>query len=290
MYYPKSQIETNLYTPGSAFTTIADGKEYIGNYWRTSKGLYYTGENPQDVNIRELAKNYEYNSPSGKVLSDGNDDEPVYIDYPMADTAYVRVSGQKVYSKDNVVDIVPFPTELNYTNKNFERYFLKRTTNYQYTETDNLNYNLMVNKNPKVQFELYNPIKLSWRICGKLLDVYKQNYNTIQHNGKIYNWIKFDLFFKNRYARYFKPVNDDPNYTKGGELKVERTNEEYIGYYHVHPLKGVLMEGKKHMNSPHDILVLIKDGEVLTKKRISVNEEVGTSRRTNIPSRGSGGY
>jgi len=50
------------------------------------------------------------------------------------------------------------------------------------------------------------------------------------------------------------------------------------------------MEGKKHMNSPHDILVLIKDGEVLTKKRVGMDEEVGTSRRTNIPSRGSGGY
>ena len=50
------------------------------------------------------------------------------------------------------------------------------------------------------------------------------------------------------------------------------------------------MEGKKHMNSPHEILVLIKDNEVLTKKRIGVSEEVGTSRRINIPSRGSGGY
>ena len=290
MYYPKSQIETNLYTAGSEFSTVLDGMPYVGNYWRTSKGLYYTGTNPQDVNIREIFRDRAYDSPRGLALSDKNDDIPVYTNFDMADNAYIKASGKKVLEKNNRVDKIPFPTKLNYTNKNFERYFLKRVTNYQYTETDNSNYTLMVSKNPKIQFELYTPIKLSWRICGKLLDVYKQNYNTIQHNGKIYNWIKFDLFFKNRYARYFKPINDDLNYTKGGELKVERTNEEYIGYYHVHPLKGVLMEGKKHMNSPHDILVLIKDGEVLTKKRISVNEEVGTSRRTNIPSRGSGGY
>tara|TARA_R110000772_G_scaffold261560_1_gene380109 strand:- start:65 stop:937 length:873 start_codon:yes stop_codon:yes gene_type:complete len=290
MYYPKSQIETNLYTAGSEFSTVMDGKQYTGNYWRTSKGLYYTGTNPQDDNVRELSKNIAYNSPSGLALSDGNDDIPVYTDYDMAPAAYINASGKKVLEKFNIVNTVPFPTENNYTNKNFERYFLKRTNNYQYTETDNLNYALINSKNPKVQFELYIPIKLSWRISGNLLDVYKQNYNTVQHNSKIYNWIKFDLFFKNRYARYFKPSNDDPNYTKGGELKVERTNEEYVGYYHFHPLKGVLMEGKKHMNSPHEILVLIKDNEVLTKKRIGVSEEVGTSRRINIPSRGSGGY
>ena len=290
MYYPKSQIETDLYTAGTEFTTVLNGNEYIGNYWRTSKGLYYTGKNPQDGNVQEIVKNASFESPFGEALTEANDDVPVYTDYLMSPKAYIQASGTKVLEKFNIVNAVPFPTENNYTNKNFERYFLKRTTNYQYTETNNLNYTLIVSKNPKAQFELYIPIKLSWRICGKLLDVYKQNYNTVQHMGKVNNWIKFDLFFKNRYARYFKPDNDDPNYTKGGELKVERTNEEYIGYYHVHPLRGALMEGKKHMNTPHDILVLIKDGEVLTKKRIGVDEEVGTSRRTNIPSRGSGGY
>jgi|TARA_R110001606_G_C15375713_1_gene649948 hypothetical protein len=290
MYYPKSQVETNLYTPGAEYATVMDGKEYVGNYWRTSKGLYYTGKNPQDVNVRELVKSIAYDDPFGLALTEANDDIPVYTNNNMAPYEYIQASGKKIIEKMNVVNTTPFPTKNNYTNKNFERYFLKRTTNYQYTETDNLNYDLIISKNPKSQFEIYSPIKLSWRIYGKLLDVYKQNYNTVQHNSKIYEWIKFDLFFKNRYAKYFKPVNDDPNYTKGGELKIERTNEEYIGYYHVHPLRGVLMEGKKHINSPHDTLVLIKDGEVLTKKRVGVSEEVGTSRRTNISSRGSGGY
>ena len=288
MYYPKSQIETNLYTAGSEFSTIADGREYIGVYWRTSKGKYYTGTNPQDSNIRELSDNIRYNSPDGLALSQANDDLPGYVNLSSND--YIKASGKRIVDKLNIINSIPSPTTTDYTNKNFQRYFLKRTNNYQYTETDSKNYTLFTTKNPTAQFELYTPIQLTWRIYGKLLDVYKQNYSTIQYKSKVYNWIKFDLFFKNRYARYYKPSNDDPNYTKGGELKVEKTNEEYIGYYHFHPSKGSLMEGKKHMNSPHYTLVLIEDGEVLTKKRISVNEEVGTSRRTNIPSRGSGGY
>ena len=288
MYYPKSQIETNLFTPGAEFTTVSDNKEYKGNYWRTSKGLYYTGNNPQDNNIRALSNNIRYDSPEGLALSEANDDLPNYVN--LSGNQYINASGKRVIDKLNIINKIPLPTKSNYTNQDFERYFLKRTTNYQYTETDSTNYTLFETKNPIVQFEIYTPIKFTWRISGKLLDVYKQNKKTIQYNGNIYNWIKFDLYFKNRYARYYKPSSDEPNYTKGGELKVEKTNEEYVGYYHVHPNKGVLMEGKKHIDSPHSTLVLIEDGEVLTKKRIGVNEEVGTSRRTNTPSRGSGGY
>ncbi len=288
MYYPKSQIETDLYTPGAEFTTVNDNIEYIGNYWRTSQGLYYTGTNPQDDNVRQLINNIKYATPEGDALLETNDDAEEYINTIPA--AYTNAQGLRFNNKIQIINSVPKPTELDYTNQNFQRYFLKRTTNYSYNETSNSAYDLFVDKDSTVQHDLYVPIQLTWRICGKLLDVYKQNYKTVLYVGNINNWIKFDQFFKNRYARYFKPANDDPNYTKGGELKIERTNEEYIGYYHVHPFKGVLMEGKKHMNSPHDILVLIKDGEVLTKKRVGMDEEVGTSRRTNIPSRGSGGY
>ena len=68
MYYPKSQIETDLYTPGAEFTTVNDNIEYIGNYWRTSQGLYYTGTNPQDDNVRQLINNIKYATPEGDAL------------------------------------------------------------------------------------------------------------------------------------------------------------------------------------------------------------------------------
>tara|TARA_B110000046_G_C12977443_1_gene391786 strand:- start:717 stop:1583 length:867 start_codon:yes stop_codon:yes gene_type:complete len=288
MYYPKSQIETNLFTPGQEFSTLSDNKEYIGNYWRTSQGLYYTGTNPQDNNVRVLTQNRKYNNPGLGSVDETNDDAEVYVN--MLPESYTNANGRRIRNISTLINSVPLPTKTDYTNENFQRYFLKRTTNYSYLETSKNTYTAVVEKNNTVQYDIYDSLALTWKISGKLLDVYKQNYKTVQYKGNVYNWIKFNLSFKNRYARYYKPSSDEPNYTKGGELKVEKTNEEYIGYYHFHPKQGSLMEGKKHMNSFHYTLVLIEDGEVLTKKRIGIDEEVGTSRRTNISPRGSGGY
>ena len=292
MYFPKSQIVTDLYTSGQEFVTVADGLEYIGSYWKTSQGLYFSGTNPQSQNVQPLQRSLLNDSPGGGALANANDDLENYIN--LSPLIYQSVSGIKFVDKQTKLSRIPFPTKTNYVNKNFQRYFLKRTNNYSYLETNKTIFTQIQERDIKVQYEIYQPLQLTWRIKGKLLDVYRQNYNTVQYQGNLYNWIKFDLYFKNRYARYFRPDNDEPNYTKGGELKVEKTNEEYIGYYHVHPNKGVLMEGRVHIDGPHDILVLIKEGEVLQKKRIAIDEEVGTSRRINvprnIPSGGGGGY
>jgi len=43
------------------------------------------------------------------------------------------------------------------------------------------------------------------------------------------------------------------------------------------------MEGRVHVDTPHSILVLIEEGDILTKIKISEEGEVGTSRRRNIP-------
>jgi hypothetical protein len=51
MYYPKSQIKTNLYTNGYEFTTTPTNttNSYSGYYWKTSNGKYFTGKTPQDL-------------------------------------------------------------------------------------------------------------------------------------------------------------------------------------------------------------------------------------------------
>ena len=48
MYFPKSQITTDLYTNGKEFIYINSNTEYIGFYFKTSNGKYYTGKNPND--------------------------------------------------------------------------------------------------------------------------------------------------------------------------------------------------------------------------------------------------
>ena len=57
MYYPKSQITTNLSTNGKEFQIVGKSEYYIGSYFKTSDGKFYTGKTPQDGVNMLLTKN-----------------------------------------------------------------------------------------------------------------------------------------------------------------------------------------------------------------------------------------
>ena len=44
MYYPKSQIKPNLFTNGDQYVYLRDETNYIGFYYSTSDGRYFTGK------------------------------------------------------------------------------------------------------------------------------------------------------------------------------------------------------------------------------------------------------
>ena len=56
MYFPQSQIKTDLYTNGGEFVLLSTNQNYQGPYWSTSSGKYYTKKNPQDIPYEELIK------------------------------------------------------------------------------------------------------------------------------------------------------------------------------------------------------------------------------------------
>lgn len=43
MYYPKSQIKPNQYTNTGEFLIASSNTEYIGYYYSTSDGKFYSG-------------------------------------------------------------------------------------------------------------------------------------------------------------------------------------------------------------------------------------------------------
>ena len=50
MYFPKTQVITNLYTNGNEYMTANNNQVYVGYYWETSFGERFTGKNPQEAN------------------------------------------------------------------------------------------------------------------------------------------------------------------------------------------------------------------------------------------------
>lgn len=282
MYFPLSQIESNLYTPGGELTIVSTGENYVGDYYKTSKDQFFTGKNPSDGPNNRLQPSSEF--------SDDYTFEPANFDfqYSVADDAYINATGRSVLNKVPPRSNIPLPQPDDYINQNFQRYFLKKNTNYIYSEIDKKQYSAYITQDNSVQYTVYTPLELNWKIKGKLLQVYKQNYNTVKFKANEIQWIKFEEYFKWRFAKYYRGDSNEVNYTEGGELKTLDTNQEYVGYYHVHPQRGVIMEGRFHQPSPHSVLIPIVEGEILsTRKKMGATDEVGTSTRRNIP---RGGY
>merc|ERR1712127_1035483 len=116
---------------------------------------------------------------------------------------------------------------------------------------------------------------------GNPIDVYNVNMNIVLLRETQLKWAGFSLWFKTRYVKYYKPTSQNFFNTKGGELKIETNNENYAGFYHVNPNLGKIMEGKFHKPTLHNILIPFKGDEIKGKVQVKVDNEVGTSRRTN---------
>ena len=286
MYFPKSQITTNLSTNGKEFQIAGKSKYYVGSYFKTSDGRFYTGKTPQDgINQLLIQK---------PIVNDKNLENSVLIDSNISTSISKLPLSYTNSSKSPAIVVAPpqgsivFPTEGEYNTGEYQRYFLKHKTNNTYLEVNLQTYTNFVTSNSSVQFQLYNAIKIDWILVGKPIEVYDINRNIVLLYEKENNIIGFLSFFKDRYLKYYRPLKNEYYTTKGGELKVQDTNENYVGDYHIHLPRGIIMEGRFHSASPHRVLTPFEGKEII--KEITpptINREVGTSIRKNI-SRNSG--
>jgi hypothetical protein len=285
MYYPKNQITTNLSTNGKEFQIAGTDEYYIGSYFKTSDGRFYTGKTPQDGNNLLLNQN-PINNPNNLALSIDSDINysPNYLP-----SSYLNASKSQVILPQPPQGNIVFPTEGEYETGEYQRFFLKHNVNNIYLEVNQLTYNNFFNQNPIAPFQLYTAIKIDWILVGKPIEVYDINRNIALLYEKENKIRGFSNFFKGRYLKYYRPLKNEYYSTRGGELKVQDTNENYAGYYHVYSIRGVIMEGRFHTGSPHKVLIPSKGEETSKLKSIPmVNREVGTSIRKNITR--EGGY
>ena len=285
MYYPLSQINPNLYTNGDEFVYADPSKNnqpYTGNYFATSDGKFFTGKTPQDVPTNELVRIVETSTNESIVDIIGDYPfgiNPSTIGYPPS----ILLSQ---VSKESPRISIPFPTQGDYATGEFQRYFLKKRTDYTYLEVDQLTYENIDTQNPNSQYELYQGKAITWILTGKLLEVYKINYNITELVEKQDEWLGFSRFFKNNFTKYFSFEASSPVflYTKGSELKFESTGDDYVGYYNISPI-GRIIAGKSATRTTQEYLIPYKGGEKINQSRsiAILDNEVGTSRRQNIP-------
>ena len=260
-YYPKSQITTNLYTNGGEFTRIDTNEIYIGFYWKNSSGECFSGKTPSDKPSVELTK-----FPLPKELTSKDitfNEGPAELnpspEWLINYRGLTKSSPGKIPQKYQNI-----PTEKDYELGEYQRYYTKKRNQNSYFEISKEDYTLLLEKNFKIQYQLYLPITLSWVISGDIKEVERTNKSTVSLTERRLRLPGFIQFFKEDFDQYYKFSVQDNLETDGTEYKNKRTGQPYKGFYHIHPEKGPMV-GARHIKSQHDFLIPIDEESVKEK-------------------------
>lgn len=205
MYYPKSQIKTDLYTNGEEFVTSNDGVVYQGYYFSTSDGLYFTGRNPNDKPNFPLTLNVEPTLSSlneVNLLTSGVDSYYNYsIDYNLALSSNITDFS---LPPSIPTQTIVLPTEDEYKIGEFQRYFVSKNNEIYFIEISQSEYNKYESQEPNVSWQLYTPFQLPWLLTGDRNEVYNINRNTVKRISSNLKLVGFSSYFKGRYDQYYK--------------------------------------------------------------------------------------
>lgn len=187
MYIPKSKIESNLFSSGE-LRIASTGEVYYGPYFKTSKGILYTGKEPNDGQNIPLEK-----------LPEESSDYPGLIDYrfnPKNRTYSTLTNQPKTYNPNLPVSYTPQPTEGDYETGEITRFFAKKRNETIYYEVaDN-----RVSSNP-----IYFTFSLQWVISGEELYASTTNQKMVELYMRQLPIPAFNKFLKNDYLKFWKP-------------------------------------------------------------------------------------
>lgn len=268
MYYPKSQIKTNLYTQGDEYVFLGTNKVYSGSYFTTGDGKIFTGKNPNNKPNRPL-------EPVSINLNDFQPNNPELEEFPntydIIDDDYYWAKSMDINNTDPApkppVQILPTPNSNNYNIGEIQRYFASKINEIKYVEINEHQFGLFINKESTVQHTLYKVFQIPWVITGNRSSVYNINLKTVNRTQSNFQLQGFKSYFKGRYDQLFKYTSQDNLYTEGDEFKSIVTGKMFKGYYHIHPKMGP-MEGRQHTIEKHNILLPISG----SNERLNMNE------------------
>jgi hypothetical protein len=260
MYFPKSKIITNLYTNGKEFFLKKNNSQYIGYYWRTYDGKFYTGKTPDNVPYQELIKINQVDDLEN-VFSNEKSKSSIALPYE-APTPFLSLDEYSYNEKDileyttlkninlNIPSIKNLPTQYypqptldEYKLGEFQRYFVKKVNELIYLEIDEDIFTAIKNKDSKYAFEYYIPFTFAWQIYGNRIDILQINRNTVLLIEQKLKIRGLQEFLKNNYDKFYQyPVVNKLN-TIGGELQYANSNE-YKGLYHIEADRGFVVGDK----------------------------------------------
>ena len=137
MYFPKTQITTDLYTNGNEYiyansTSNSEGNYYTGYYFKVSNGKFYTGKNPNDPPVQELiipVSSKVEDAEEGKVGS-YTDDAILYL-VPDVYAKSINLGENDIPPKPPT-QYTNLPNQENYELGEYQRYFTSKQNEIKY--------------------------------------------------------------------------------------------------------------------------------------------------------------
>jgi len=202
MYYPKSQVKTNLYTNGDEFVYISNKQPYQGYYFKTSTGQYYTGKNADDRPNFELTQNL---ATAETTTDTTKSDYSVIINTDLDNNStYNNLISPPPPVLISPAYNAPEPTSQDYQIGEFRRYFCKKGNEILYLEIDEDTYDKLIAKDSQYQFSLWQPFNLPWLLVGTQEQVYKVNRNVTILTSQKLLLPQFGRYLKDDYLKYYK--------------------------------------------------------------------------------------
>jgi len=202
MYYPLSQITSNLYTNGNEFIYLNNKLPYIGHYWKTSSGKYYTGKTPQDTPTEEIILFVDSIQPQTTPVfpldtnTYYNQDEAISIEY-LTITNPPPPSLIPNYSPN-------IPTQNDYQIGEYRRYFCKKTNEIIYLEINKDTYDKLINQDSSILYQLYQPFNLPWQLTGDKSQVFITNKNITELTSQQQKLPMLSEYLRNDFTKYYK--------------------------------------------------------------------------------------
>ena len=199
MYYPKNQIETNLYSNGE-FVVEYTTNQYTGFYFKTSDGKYFTGKEPNNgPNLRLTLNTPEVDGGSYTGLPTPTNTLPPDYRFDDSNIDYSILTNQN--RKDIPFFPIPyFPilTESQITNGEFTRFFVKKSNENVYTEVSIFIYNKCSGSS------LFIPISLPWVISGDINSVATTNAKQVSFTENKYRIDSLGAFLLFNYTQFYQ--------------------------------------------------------------------------------------
>ncbi len=236
MYLPKNKIIPNLYTSGGEYQL--DGKEYVGNYFKTTFDTYYTGKSPvpfkggnQRIYPINPDTSLNYPNPDYPIALSENTSDIVRRDslidlneklggfanraYPLNpldplyslevnDYNYLVYNGNKDIVRAVPISTTTFPNPSDYEKGYFSRYFCVKSNESKFYEIQKQTYDDIISKKEMWSDGMYIAFRVLWYLKGDMEKTFNLNKNLISQSQNRLKKIGLDKFIKLNYLQFFR--------------------------------------------------------------------------------------